>query len=284
MKTYKIPVGWTMWGIMEVEANSLKEAERVALEDAPLPTDGEYVEDSIILDKESELYPEENKGGITMKNTIFTLDKVFLLATRGKDTSLVNQLITEYHNECLPLPILAYQGGEKCMCNKLATQKVRGEKYYCDACSKDLFVCDICGDINPFGTVIEGKHYCVPCYKKYNGSRCVHCNFPTEQTYKGEFRCKECYNLRFHLCCSCMEIFPYEELERTGDSYRCVSCYKETEESKNLSPIRKLYVKEVLHCSECPHSVIFNHTFYCKNVHKYVITMTIPEWCPLESV
>lgn len=55
-KVYKIPVVWQCFGTMYVEAESLKEAERKAIEEEPLPTDWEYVDDSIEIDEESPLY------------------------------------------------------------------------------------------------------------------------------------------------------------------------------------------------------------------------------------
>jgi len=57
-KVYKIPCVWQMWGMMEVEADSLEEAKRIAIEDAPLPTDGEYLEGSFELDEESDDFGE----------------------------------------------------------------------------------------------------------------------------------------------------------------------------------------------------------------------------------
>jgi hypothetical protein len=51
-KVYKIPVVWQMAGTMRVKAESLKAAEEKALgPDTGLP-DGEYLMDSLELDKE----------------------------------------------------------------------------------------------------------------------------------------------------------------------------------------------------------------------------------------
>ena len=60
MKTYKIPVYWTMYDTMEVEANSLKEAIDLAIDTLPLP-DGGYVDGSftVEMDTLNEIYPEE---------------------------------------------------------------------------------------------------------------------------------------------------------------------------------------------------------------------------------
>jgi hypothetical protein len=57
---YKIPVYWTMFDTMHVEANSLKEAIRKAVDVLPLP-DGDYVDGSFTVEVETlnELYPEE---------------------------------------------------------------------------------------------------------------------------------------------------------------------------------------------------------------------------------
>jgi hypothetical protein len=60
MKTYKIPVYWTMYDTMEVEASSLKEAINKTIDTLPLPT-GEFVDGSftVEMDTLNELYPEE---------------------------------------------------------------------------------------------------------------------------------------------------------------------------------------------------------------------------------
>ena len=60
MKTYRIPVYWTMYDTMEVEANSLKEAINMAIDTLPLP-DGEFVDGSFTIEMETlnEIYPEE---------------------------------------------------------------------------------------------------------------------------------------------------------------------------------------------------------------------------------
>lgn len=48
-RTYSIPVIWSMVGTMEVEAENLQEALDAAAQ-APLPTDGDYLEDSFEID------------------------------------------------------------------------------------------------------------------------------------------------------------------------------------------------------------------------------------------
>ena len=60
MKTYRIPVYWTMYDTMEVESNSLKEAISLAIDTLPLPN-GEFVDGSFTVEMETlnEIYPEE---------------------------------------------------------------------------------------------------------------------------------------------------------------------------------------------------------------------------------
>lgn len=57
---YKIPVYWTMFDTMEVEADSLKEAIDLAIDSLSLP-DGDYVDGSFTVEMETlnEIYPEE---------------------------------------------------------------------------------------------------------------------------------------------------------------------------------------------------------------------------------
>lgn len=48
-KTYKVPVTWEAYGIIEVEAESYEEAFKIAQDEdgeIPIPTDSEYVEGS----------------------------------------------------------------------------------------------------------------------------------------------------------------------------------------------------------------------------------------------
>lgn len=56
-KIYRINVVWSEWGVMEIKANNLKEAERKAIEEESLP-DGNYVSGSITLDKDIDGYGE----------------------------------------------------------------------------------------------------------------------------------------------------------------------------------------------------------------------------------
>lgn len=53
MKTWKIPVCWSMMGSIEVEADTLEEAIEIAedeSEDIPLPDNGEYLTSSWEVD------------------------------------------------------------------------------------------------------------------------------------------------------------------------------------------------------------------------------------------
>jgi len=58
--TYKIPVYWTMFDTMYVEADSLKEAIDYAVDIMPLP-EGDYVDGSFTVEMGTlnEIYPEE---------------------------------------------------------------------------------------------------------------------------------------------------------------------------------------------------------------------------------
>lgn len=49
---YNIPVTFEVYGVMRVEAASLKEAKRKALEEAPLPLEQYYVDESIEINEE----------------------------------------------------------------------------------------------------------------------------------------------------------------------------------------------------------------------------------------
>lgn len=60
-QTFKIACMWKMYGVMEIEAETLEEAERIAIEEAPLPTDGDYIECSFELDEESYIHGEIKK-------------------------------------------------------------------------------------------------------------------------------------------------------------------------------------------------------------------------------
>jgi hypothetical protein len=48
---FLLSVSWTECGEMEVEASTRKEAERLAIKELPLPTSGDYLQDSFRIDK-----------------------------------------------------------------------------------------------------------------------------------------------------------------------------------------------------------------------------------------
>ena len=64
MNKYKIPVSWSVCGIMEVEANSLEDAIDKA-EDMPLPTDTDYIDGSFEVNRDMLEYYNEN--GLTIE-------------------------------------------------------------------------------------------------------------------------------------------------------------------------------------------------------------------------
>jgi hypothetical protein len=59
MKTFRIPVSWTVTATMEIPAESLEQAILIA-EDASLPTDTDYLEDSFKVDHEHLEYMNDN--------------------------------------------------------------------------------------------------------------------------------------------------------------------------------------------------------------------------------
>jgi len=59
MKTYRIPCTWTVSATMEIQANSLGEAIEIANE-APLPTDTDYIEDTFEVNNHIILYLNKN--------------------------------------------------------------------------------------------------------------------------------------------------------------------------------------------------------------------------------
>lgn len=55
MRTFEIPVSWTMCGIVKIKANTLEEAIEKAKENEdtlPLPDNGEYIDASFEIDEE----------------------------------------------------------------------------------------------------------------------------------------------------------------------------------------------------------------------------------------
>ena len=64
MKTFKFGVSWEMYGYIEVEAETLEEAIRIAQEtedEMALPTDGDYVDDSFVIDYDIDVLEWLNK-------------------------------------------------------------------------------------------------------------------------------------------------------------------------------------------------------------------------------
>jgi len=52
-KYYEIPCSWEVYGTMEVEANSLEEAIKLAeRDDSPMPDDSDYVDGSFEVDRD----------------------------------------------------------------------------------------------------------------------------------------------------------------------------------------------------------------------------------------
>lgn len=51
-KMWKVPVTWEMYGVVEVEADTLEEAVELAVEVEPLPDDAEYIDGSCKVDPE----------------------------------------------------------------------------------------------------------------------------------------------------------------------------------------------------------------------------------------
>lgn len=62
MKTYKVPCTWEMFGVLEIEATSIEEAKRIAIEDSPLPDDEEYVDGSLTVDDDMLKYYNEKEN------------------------------------------------------------------------------------------------------------------------------------------------------------------------------------------------------------------------------
>jgi hypothetical protein len=58
MPKFKVPVVWKVWGVMEIEADTLEDAVDEAIGDHSLPTDGDYIDESIVVDRESDLFGE----------------------------------------------------------------------------------------------------------------------------------------------------------------------------------------------------------------------------------
>ena len=63
-KSFRIACDWSVYGIAYVEADSLEEAVRIAIEDAPLPEDPEYLDDSFTVNKDmtDHFFEEDHKS------------------------------------------------------------------------------------------------------------------------------------------------------------------------------------------------------------------------------
>lgn len=61
LKTYRIPVEWTVYGYMDVEAASLQDAVEHACDDEPLPAENEYLDGTFRVDAVNlhAAYPDE---------------------------------------------------------------------------------------------------------------------------------------------------------------------------------------------------------------------------------
>lgn len=70
MKVWKIPVTWEMYGVVRVEADTLKAAMEIAEDpdgDIPLPEDGNYVDGSWALSSMDPEYVQLFQGSQTQK-------------------------------------------------------------------------------------------------------------------------------------------------------------------------------------------------------------------------
>ena len=56
LKEYSIPLVWSVCGKLKVQAHSEEEAIKIALgPDTSLPTDGNYIDDSLVVDEDGEI-------------------------------------------------------------------------------------------------------------------------------------------------------------------------------------------------------------------------------------
>ena len=49
VRVFEVPVIWQMAGTMKIEADTEEQAKELALTTAPLPTDGDYLDESCII-------------------------------------------------------------------------------------------------------------------------------------------------------------------------------------------------------------------------------------------
>ncbi|WP_216726111.1 hypothetical protein [Hymenobacter siberiensis] len=77
-QTYRVPVQWTMWGTFTIEADSLEEAVKQALDNSDFPNNQEYVGDSFQVDNK-EMIRDVNGASIFPTATSFTeTDETYL--------------------------------------------------------------------------------------------------------------------------------------------------------------------------------------------------------------
>ncbi len=73
MKTYRIPLLWTMYGHCNIEANSLEEAIEIALgPNTPIP-EGDYVDDSVAVDYEVLILNQDESNSTLTKQELKSL-------------------------------------------------------------------------------------------------------------------------------------------------------------------------------------------------------------------
>lgn len=78
-QTYRIPVTWESWGVLSIEAGSLKQATALAMDsETPLPDQKEYVEESLRVDWES-------VGGCNVPMPDDSADMCFLKEQLGQE-------------------------------------------------------------------------------------------------------------------------------------------------------------------------------------------------------
>jgi hypothetical protein len=76
-KIYAIPCVWTVMGKTFVEADSLEEAKRIALEAAPLPNNSNYLDDSFEIVDESEIKVFDSENSLMESDFMQSGDSIF---------------------------------------------------------------------------------------------------------------------------------------------------------------------------------------------------------------
>jgi len=72
MPTYKIPVVYSMWGLLPVKADSFEEAVKYANSpDSPLPPDADYIDDSAMVDDSCDMMEYFNEDVVTERDKEF---------------------------------------------------------------------------------------------------------------------------------------------------------------------------------------------------------------------